>query len=373
MALETRFRHESSRVRALDALVQRIGSDLALFLVYDRPGRVSERLGLERTYFAERCVSEQQLSETIDAFRSCGAYVELFDGEREFITALSDGRIAGIPRSVKIAYSGIGNSVGIDGFRPGHTSLVPAVCDAYGIQCANSNAYVSGLGWHKFHQLTMLSSLGLPVPDSWHYRLDGSWAADRRPPNGTRVIAKSTYEAWSVGVGAASVFEVDGSLDSRVSMIAEQIGQAVTVQAFVPGREVYVTVFSSPERLVLPPVEAVIARAADDPNAVVTIEDAIRPGAVLHRVLDEVDLESDLVMLARAAFDALELEGFGRVDFRIDDRGRPQIFDLAVGPGIGRGSSAFSAMAALGLTHPQFLRAVIGASLSTWSPELVAP
>lgn len=373
MHVEARYRYVSDRIRALDALVERLAPDLAVFLVYDRPSRASERAGLGQTYFAERCVSEEQLSETIDAFRERGVYVELFEGELDFIAALADGRLQLIPRAFKIAYNGIGSSVGVGGFKPGHNSLVPAACDSYEVMCANSNAYVSGLGWHKFHQLTLLSSLGLPVPSAWHYRLDGTWAGGRVPPHGCHVIAKSTFEAWSVGVTGNSVFDVDDSLDARIASIAEEIGQSVTVQEFVSGREVYVTVLSAPDRLVLPPVLAEIARAAGDPSAVVMINDTLTPGSIEHRLLDDVALESRLANLARAAFEALELQGFGRVDFRIDAVGQPHLFDLAVGPGIGRGGSASAAMAALGLTHPQFLRAVIGASLASQLPSLVAP
>jgi D-alanine-D-alanine ligase len=300
-----RYSEERDQISALDALVERIAPDLALFLVYDRPGRVSERAGLSRTYFAERCESDEQLSQTVDAFRSCGAYVELFEGERAFVAALADGRLQQLPRKLKIAYNGIGSSVGVEGFKPGHKSLIPAIADSYGMMCANSNAYVSGLGWHKFHQLRLLSSLGLPVPRAWHYRLDGSWAGGMAPPAGVRVIVKSTYEAWSVGVTEASVFNVDDSLDSRVARTAAELGQAVTVQEFVPGRESYVTVLSAPERTVLPPVEAHIMRAEGDPNAIVTINDSFASDGVDHRLVEDDALASELRSLAGAAFAAL--------------------------------------------------------------------
>ena len=53
-----------------------------------------------------------------------------------------------------------------------------------------------------------------------------------------KVIAKSTYENWSVGVTDASIFHVDDSCDARVATIAEAIGQPVTVQQFISGTEV---------------------------------------------------------------------------------------------------------------------------------------
>lgn len=358
------YKLEQERMRELEAGVIRVASELALFLVYDRPERASERPGFERTHFAQRCESEEQLSDTIEAFRSVGAYVELFEGERPFVEALASGRLQQIDRNYKLAYNGVASSVAHDGYKPGHKSLIPAIADSYGIMCANSNAYVTGLGWHKFHHLILLSRLGIPTPAAWHFRPGAGWAGGSTPSPGLRVIAKSTYEAWSVGVSDESIFEVDETLDERVSKIAHRIGQAVTVQEFVAGREVCVPVIAAPERLVLPPVEAILARAIDDPNAVMTMDDNLAPGGVTYHPIADAQLVAQLGVRARDAFDALELEGIGRVDFRIDSRGDPQVIDMGVSPGLGREGSAFASMALLGRSYPEFLRAVIGATLA---------
>ena len=81
------FEELAGRVVSLERAVTRRGPDIALFLVYDRPGRSAERPGLARTFFEQRCVSDRQLDQTIDAFRSIGGYVELFDGERTAVFA----------------------------------------------------------------------------------------------------------------------------------------------------------------------------------------------------------------------------------------------------------------------------------------------
>lgn len=357
-------RGEPERLRALERALVAQADDLALYFVFDRPERASERPGLARTYFAQRCVSDEQLGLMIDAFRSVGAYVELFEGERPFIDALTSGRLQRMPQGLKIAYNGIGWGVGIDGFKPGRKSLLPLVADAYGVLCANSDAHACAVSLHKFHSSLILEALGVRTPRTWHYRATNGWIGGR-PPDGTRVIAKSTYEAWSVGVRTDSVFFVDRSTDTRVAAISRDIGQAVTVQQFIPGREVCVPVVSCPEPVVTPIMEAVIARAPDDPDAIMTIDDNLNKGSVSHRLFDAASgLHRELEAAAVAVFDAFGLQGLTRVDFRVDEDGEPWVFDVAVDPGVGVRSSAFLSMSQLGLDHPSFLRAAIAATLA---------
>jgi D-alanine-D-alanine ligase len=354
----------TERIRALERkLVQQAG-DLAFFLVYDRPEREQERPGLWRTHFAERCVSDEHIESMIAAFRSVGAYVELFEGERAWISALVEGRLSRLPQSTKVVFNGIGWGIGIEGFMPGRKALVPLIADAYGVTCVNSDAHACVVTVHKFHSSLVLNGVGISVPRTWHFRPPHGWVAEAPPP-GTRVIVKSTYEAWSVGVGEGSVFVVDESLDRRVSAVAESIGQAVTVQEFIPGREVYVPVWSCPERIVAPLMEAVTTRALGDPDAVMTIEDSIG-GDVHYRPFEgSIELMQRLYTTAVTVVEVFDLYGLARIDFRIDEQGDLWVFDIAIDPGVAIENSAFQSLAHLGFDHPSFLRAVVAATLGS--------
>ena len=106
-----------------------------------------------------------------------------------------------------------------------------------------------------------------------HYRVERGWLGGR-PPAGTKVIVKSTYEAWSVGVTDQSVFVVDEDCDYRVAAVAEAIGQAVTVQQFVSGPEVCIPVLACPEQIVGEPVEQVLAAYENRQLVAARAEDA---------------------------------------------------------------------------------------------------
>jgi len=344
------------------ALVNR-ASDLGLYLIYDRPARIDERPGLARTFYVERCVSDAQLERMIDAFRSVGVYVELFEGEQPFLAALIDGRLGSHGRSLQVIYNGIGFGIGPDAFEPGRMALLPSIADSYGMVCANSDAYTCALALHKFHSFVLLRALGVKVPPLWHYRLRSGWLSGA-PPHGTKVIAKSTYEAWSVGVTEESIFVVDDSCEARVTKIAEAIGQPVTVQEFVAGTEVHVSVLACPELLVPSPMEAILEKAPGDRNKVMTIHDNLTKGAVTYRRFEsDPDVIERLREAALKVFDILQIRGFGRIDFRVDDDGQAWLIDAAVTPSLDPGEAAPTALAALGFDHPSFMRAVVAATL----------
>jgi D-alanine-D-alanine ligase len=359
------FSVDGTSLRELERRFSKRAREVAIFLVYDRPDRINERPELARSFFAERCVSDDQLARMIEVYRSVGAYVELFEGEKPFIEALTNGHIASIARPVKLVYDGSEGGVLPGGFKPGRKSLIPVVADAYGLTCANSNAYACAIGRHKFHYATLLRSMGIHCPRTWHFRPDQTWAANGRPPLGVRVIAKSTFESWSVGISADSVFVVDNTCDDRVREIAERIGQAVTVQEFIGGREVSVPLFACPHLVVGPPVQALLARAPVDPDAIVTIDDHLAEDGVSYPQFDsDTALTAQLQQDTVGAFDALELEHFARLDFRVDASDCPWLFDVAVSPGISRQSAAYSSLSHLDLAYPEFLRVVIGATLA---------
>jgi D-alanine-D-alanine ligase len=349
----------------LDRSVIAHADQLAVHLVYDRPWREAERPGLARTHFAERCVSDSVLESIIEAFREIGAYVELFEGERPFIEALASGRLTALGRKMHIAFNGIGWGIGDEAFMPGRKALVPLLADAYGMAPFNADAYGCALTVHKLHSFLVLAALGIRTPPTWGYHPVNGWVGPEPEP-GTRVIAKSTYEASSVGVTDDSVFHVDEHTESRLRTLAASIGQLVTVQAFIPGAEVCVPVLSSTRIFVAPPVEAVIPRAPH-PDGIMTLADTMRPDGYSHRKFSGPEpLMATLAATAKRVFTLLELRGLARFDFRVDRNEVPWLFDVAIEPGISEGGSAYRSFSLLGLDHRAFLRVALGASLVDW-------
>jgi D-alanine-D-alanine ligase len=358
-------REDRQQLESLERALALRGGDLAAFLVFDRPSRAAERPGLARTFFAERCVSDKQIQQLSDALWDVGAQVDLFEGDREFVAALARGHHRQTGKALRAAYNGLVYSVGPGAFQPGRKSLIPLLCDSYGFPCVNSDAYACTFTLHKFHSFRVLESIGVDVPRTWQYELEKGWVGGA-PSEGTKLIAKSTFESWAVGVGENSVFTMDETSDRRVAEIADQIGQPVTVQEFVRGSEVYVPVLSTPRLVALPPVESRLLRAPEDPEAVVTLEDNLDDDAVVYRPFEcEPEVDRRLRHRAREIVDVLHLEGLARIDFRVDEEGCPRVFDIAVSPGFGPRGASFCAAAHHGFDHPSFVRLVFAATLAS--------
>lgn len=353
------------RLRDLHRRIVDFASSVAVFLVYDRASRVDERPALMRTHFAQRCVSEAQLNAMIESLRNIGIYVELLDGDLDFMRAVAAERLQAIARQHKLVYNGIEGGIGVGGFEPGRKALVPVVADAFGLVASNSNAYACSVGRHKFHYFTLLNALGIRSPPAWHFRLDGGWKGDVTPSAGTTVIVKSTYESWSVGVSDDSVFVYDSQRDNQIREIAASIGQDVCVQEFVTGPEVCVPVYATPERFTTVPVQAILSKAPGDPRAIMTFEDTSGDNTLRHDPYPkDAPGYKEMKTAAVRAFEALELGAFARIDFRVDNKGLPWVIDVGVSPGIGPKSSAFRSAHAEGLSYDEFVRVAMAATLA---------
>lgn len=343
-----------------------VATDLAVFLVYDRAEQVGARPGIERAQFTARCVSEVQLSRMLEALRAVGVYAEVLPGDRAFLAALASGRVPLEDRDFNLVYNGIEGGVAYDGYRPGRKALVPVVADAYGLICSNSTAHACAVGRHKFQYFTLLAHLGVPTPRVWHYRREAGWAGGASPPLGTRVVAKSTYESWAVGVLVETAIEVGDTFEAEVAALADMIGQGVCVQEFVAGAEVCVPAFEVDGWLCSPPVRVILKRSPHDDEAVMTFRDNLEPNAVAYESFHLTPSRLlELERVTAAACVALELSGFARIDYRIDASGQPWVIDVGVSPGVGMASSAFASLAELGFDYGSFVRVVIAASLAS--------
>jgi len=352
------------RLRSLERALHDHTGDLAVFLVYDRPSLVQERPGLARTHFAERCVPERQLDRMRQAFLDIGADAEIFGGDREFLAALEGGLRERQTASLQVVYNGLSYSLGEGAFQRGRKALIPLLADSYELICANSDAYACTFTLNKFHSFTVLESLGVDVPRTWLYRPDRGWIGDA-PPQGLKVITKSNCESWAVGVTDDSVFVVDDHCTERVARIANDIDQAVVTQEYISGPEVYVPVLSCPELVATPPVLSVLKRAPNDDEAYVRLEDNLNDMIVYRRFKADTSVDARLRDAAREIYDLLELQGLGRIDFRVDDKGCPWVFDIAISPGLERDGSAAVSLAAYGFDYASAVRLVVASTLAT--------
>ena len=212
---------------------------------------------------------------------------------------------------------------GLRGF--GRESLVPALLEAWGIECTFSDPLVCAVTLHKATAKRIVRDHGLPTPD---FALVEDAADIGRIDLPLPLFAKPVAEGTSKGVTAASVIRRRTDLRRLCLELLATYREPVLIETFLPGREFTAGVIGT-------------GAAA---RAVGTMEVVLRPHAdaevysyrnkehceelVQYRLLEEPALRESVEDLALSCWRALGCRDAGRVDIRCDRDGRPQFLEV---------------------------------------------
>jgi D-alanine-D-alanine ligase len=203
----------------------------------------------------------------------------------------------------------------------------------------------------------------IPVPRFFVVRRGRSVRRTRRVE--FPLIVKSLLEESSAGIAKASLVRDDENLAARVHFIHERYETDAIVEEFIPGREIYVAVLGNHRLDVLPPQELVI-RNSDDGEFMIATEkvkhDARyqkeRGVKIVVPRLDEA-LTRQIVKASKRIYRTLQLSGYARIDYRIDENGRAYCLEANPNPEIARGEEVASAAQAAGIDYPELLQRIL--------------
>lgn len=303
-----------------------LANDIAVFSV----ANVKDATDGYATEFDRRTeyFSESELDDIVGAFRACGFYCDVFLNETDFMQWVMAQGHKRFPRSKILVYNTAQSGRGA-----GRKSLMPAFCALHGVTTLNANAYAVSLARHKFHVNAILRGVGIPSADAWWYLGEGRWLGDRRPPDGMQVISKSTYESASIGISAASLFEMGSSARALLDQTFSELEQPVVVQQFIEGTEAETPVVVDRELLVLDPTGISIDAKRDLGVEFLHFERVAVDDYGFYAYRDtSPDVVERLRQTAAVTAEALQLEGFCRVDARIDTKGSPFVIDVSTTP-----------------------------------------
>jgi D-alanine-D-alanine ligase len=232
--------------------------------------------------------------------------------------------------------------------------LVPLLLDARRVPYtgAGSGALLSCAD--KVAAKRRMRAAGLPSPDFYTGYGAESAAAGR-------YIVKARSEHASLGMDDTSVFEASGPamLDREIERRGCEFGTAFFAERFVPGREFNLALLSrgAGGAEVLPAAEIVFSGfPADKPNIVgyraKWSPDSFEYGATERRLEFPPQDEPLLRCLERLALECWRLfglRGYARVDFRVDDAGRPWILEVNPNPCLAPDAGFAAALEAAGI------------------------
>jgi D-alanine-D-alanine ligase len=280
----------------------------------------------------------------------------LFDGASAFAES-PDQEIIGTVDAVVASLAPEGNSVvripvhpdakWVDKLRRARVDLVFNLCESIdgvavlepavisvlellGLPYTGSSSWTTSLCLRKHIVNSALERAGLPVPKFSVVRRGGAI-----PSVGFPAICKPAAEDASIGVEQRSVVRTSRELAERVSSMLERWDE-VLVQRFVQGREVNVGIVGD---AVLPIAEIDFGRMPKGMWRIVTYRSKWEDGsdedvgaAPLCPARLPAGVAAQLRKIAVAAWRIVGGAGYGRVDLRIDERGRPWILEVNANP-----------------------------------------
>ncbi len=155
------------------------------------------------------------------------------------------------------------------------------------------------------------------------------------------LIVKSLTEDASLGISQASVVHSDEKLLERVAFVHERIGTAAIVEQYIDGREIYVGVLGDGRLTVLPIWELKFTDMPADALPIATehvkhnVEYQKRRGVKDGPAEDlTAPLVSKIRTMVKRICRTLELDGYARIDLRLDKDGTPYFIEANPNPEI---------------------------------------
>jgi D-alanine-D-alanine ligase len=180
------------------------------------------------------------------------------------------------------------------------------------------------------------------------------------------VIVKPAREDGSIGIEFSAVVSSIRELMERMDWLHAHFDSPVLIEEYIEGREMYVGVIGNEKPQALPVVELDLSKLPDGTPRIAAAEVKWGKGTQAYRDTKSAvatDLPEEMMLAlqqtAVAAFQALELRDYGRVDMRLQPDGRVQVIEVNPNPWLS--SRAEFAMAARksGRTYVQLIEELV--------------
>jgi D-alanine-D-alanine ligase len=189
------------------------------------------------------------------------------------------------------------------------------------------------------------------------------------------LIVKSLSEDSSWGISQASVVDTDEKLVERVAFIHEKIGTAAIAEQYIEGREIYVGVIGNERLRVLPVWELKFGNMPDSSYAIATEKVKHDPNYQKRIGIEDgpakdlsPELHARIQRMAKRVYRTLEMDGYGRIDFRLSADGTPYFLEANPNPEIAQSQEFATAAKHDGLKYRDLLHRIVALAMSRTTP-----
>lgn len=325
-----------------------------IILIMNTSNKVT--IPMEKGSIETEFYSPDESAQIMKGIQAAGISMTPYHDEKEFLKKWIDKE-----NKETLVFNLARNGVGLT-----KKSLVPIYCDSLGIKYTGSNAYVTALGRNKFHYTLLLDDLEIRVPKSRILFKSENFETQNRLWSNDLLIIKPAYEAASRGITKRSIIENNNEkIDELVQKInCEFPNDPVIIQQFIEGYEVEVPLLVKDGHAnALMAVGLSINDKLDLGTNFLDYERSANYDYSFYNYAEEDEFAAKQIMeIAEKTATILGINGYGRVDFRINAKGEAFVIDISTHPFIMEHSSFAFAMSKLGYNYSDIFKCIIECS-----------
>ncbi len=180
------------------------------------------------------------------------------------------------------------------------------------------------------------------------------------------VIMKPAREDGSIGIEFSAVVNSIRELMERMDWLHSNFDSPVLIEEYIEGREMYVGVIGNEKAEALPVVELDLSKLPEGTPRIAAAEVKWGKGTKAYRDTKSAiatdlpeEIAQTLQQTAVAAYQALELRDYGRVDMRLQADGQVHVIEVNPNPWLSSRAEFVMAARKSGRTYPQLIEELV--------------
>lgn len=240
-------------------------------------------------------------------------------------------------------------------------SEVPNILEMHGIPFVGSDALTMGVSLDKVVAKKVFISENVRTPKFFTAYSTDNLA--KLNTIGYPLIVKTRHEGTSKGLTPSSRVENLEGLKKQVELINKKYKQSALVEEFIRGSEFTVAVLGNRNPVAMPVVQVEIDGKTNLGNEFFTFDRVIvKEETVKYLCPASISekLTKEMQEMAVKAYQSLECRDFGRVDFRVDEKGKPYVLEINPLPSLAEKDVFNIFPYAIGSSYDETIKKIIG-------------
>ncbi len=192
------------------------------------------------------------------------------------------------------------------------------------------------------------------------------------------VIVKCLKEEGSLGLSQSSIVYTRAKLLERVKYIHSKYQVDAIAEEFIPGREFFLGILGNQDPAVLPSWELIIKNSKNPSMEFYTDRAKFNPsyrerkGICTEKAILPKGIEELVKNIGIKTYSALQITGYARIDFRMDENNKIYVLEANPNPDIAKDDEFALSADYSGLSYPNLLQKIIRLGFDWHKAKMVA-